>query len=170
MSKHYKSPFGLNGKERQRAREIAVYAAMVAYHNRDHMIYSEGSARWSGIDDHRLGYKGEFPRVTDCSGFDTWALWNAFEHFHIHGDHVNGEGWREGYTGTMTQHGIGVHLNALLPADSIFYGGTVRIPQHVAIYVGSGRVVSHGHQGGPLLLPMDLGHELPIVQARRYIR
>lgn len=167
----YRSPIGLNrGKDRQRAREIAVYAAMVGYRNRGHMIYSELSARWSGIDDHRLGYKGEFPSVADCSAFVTWAEWNAFEHFRIKHDFVNGEEWREGYTVTMVEHGLAVHLDALLQADAIFYGGTPSRPQHTAIYVGHGRVVSHGHPGGPLLLPLNLDNELPIVGARRYIR
>lgn len=169
--RHYHSPIGLDdGKHRQRAREIAVYAAMMGYHNRQHMIYSEGNARWSGIDDHRLGYKGQFPRVADCSAFTTWALWNAFEHFHIHQDFVNGERFAEGYTGTMVQHGVGVSLNALLPGDAIFYAGSRAVPQHVVLYVGKGRTVSHGHQGGPLLLPVNLGSGFPINQARRYIR
>lgn len=164
----YKSPFGLSRAERKRAREIAVYAVMVGYRHRDEMLYTEGAARWSGIADHRLGYKDEFPRAADCSAFTTWGLWNAFEHFHIHEDHVNGDDYLAGYTGTQTQHGIRVRLDSLLPGDLIFYGGTESIPQHVAMYVGKGRVVSHGHPGGPLLLPIEIG--LPIVQARRYIR
>lgn len=165
---HYRSPIGLSGPQRQRAREIAVYAAMVAYHHRAEMIYTEGPARWSGIDDHRLGYKGEFPRAADCSAFGTWALWNGLEHFHIHQDIVNGADFREGYTGTMTRHGIEVPFNALLPADLIFYAGTREIPQHVAIYVGRGRVISHGRPGDPSLLPIEIG--LALNQARRYIR
>lgn len=168
MKHRYHSPFGLSGPQRQRARDIAVYAAMVGYHHRSQMIYTEGGARWSGIDDHRLGYKNEFPRAADCSAFDSWCLWNAFEHFHIHEDHVNGANWREGYTGTMVEHGVEVAISQLLPADSVFYAGTRSVPQHVAIYVGHGRVVSHGRQGDPSLLPVHLG--LPINQARRYIR
>lgn len=167
-AKHYRSPFGLSQKERERAREIAVYAAMMGYHHREHMLYTELGARWSGIEDRRLGYKGEYPRAADCSSFVTWAEWNAFEHFHIKGDHVNGERWLEGFTGTMVEHGVPVHVGHLLPADAVFYGGTPQLPKHTAIFVGKGRVVSHGHPGGPLLLPTQLG--LPIVGARRYIR
>lgn len=169
MNTHaYRSPLGLSAAERKRAREIAVYAAMQGFHHRDEMLYTEGAARWSGIADHRLGWKDQFPRAADCSAFVTWAEWNAAEHFHIHQDIVNGDDWDGGYTGTMTQHGIEVKLSELLLADAIFYAGTRQIPQHTAIYVGKGRVVSHGHPGGPLLLPVELG--LPIVQARRYIR
>jgi cell wall-associated NlpC family hydrolase len=178
VSAKYKSPFGLNASERQRARDIAVYAAMMGYHHRSQMIYTELAPRWSGIDDHRLGWKGEFPRGADCSAFYTWCLWNAFEHFHIHEDAVNGADWREGYTGTMVQHGIQVGFNQLLPGDAIFYGGSHSVPRHTAIYVGQGRVVSHGRQGDPSLLSLTLSWStaelerlgLSLNQARRYIR
>jgi cell wall-associated NlpC family hydrolase len=164
----YHSPLGLGGRERKRARDIAVYAAMMGYRHRGQMIYTEGGARWSGIDDRRLGYKGEFPRAADCSAFVTWCIWNACEHFHIKHDIVNGANWREGYTGTMVEHGQRIGFHQLLPGDAVLYAGSSSVPQHTAIYVGHGRVVSHGHQGGPLLLPVELG--LPLNQARRYIR
>jgi cell wall-associated NlpC family hydrolase len=164
----YHSPLGLNGHQRQRARDIAVFAAVTAYRHRQEMIYTEGAARWSGINDHRLGYKHEFPRAADCSAFVTWCLWNACEHFHIRSDIVNGAMWQAGYTGTMVEHGQRVSLDRLLPGDAVFYAGTPQVPQHTAIYIGSGRVVSHGQQGDPSVLPVDLG--LPINQARRYIR
>lgn len=166
---HYHSPVGLNeGRQRQRAREIAVYAAMEGYKHRGQMLYTEGGARWSGIDDHRLAYKGEFPRAADCSAYVTWCLWNGFEHFHIHHDFVNGANFKEGYTGTMVEHGTPVNRNHLLPADALFYGGSRSVPAHTVIYVGKGRVISHGSPGGPHLLPIDFG--MPFNQARRYIR
>jgi NlpC/P60 family len=164
----YVSPIGLDRNERRRARDLACYAAIVAYKHRAEMVYTEGPARWSGIDDHRLGYKGEFPRAADCSAFTTWCLWNGVEHFRIKQDIVNGEEWREGYTGTMVQHGVEVDVKHLLTGDAIFYGGTRDVPQHVCLYMGWGRVMSHGSPGDPSLLPIDFG--MPFNQARRYIR
>ena len=55
-----------------------------------------------------------------------------------------------GYTGTLINHGTRVSASNLRLGDLVFYGryGIT----HVAIYVGFGRVVSHGSESGPLLL------------------
>lgn len=169
---HYHSPLNLgSAKERANARGLAVLAAMTGYHHRGEMVYTEGAARWSGIQDHRLAYKGEFPRAADCSAFVTWCLWNAAEHFRIHQDFVNGLRWAEGYTGTMVEHGLPVDLKHLLTADALFWGGSHSVPQHTTIYVGHGLTVSHGSPGGPHLLTVQqMASALPFNQARRYIR
>lgn len=63
----------------------------------------------------------------------------------------NGLGYNGfGYTGTLIQNGKRVSASNLKPGDLVFYGR--HGISHVAIYVGSGRVVSHGSESGPLLL------------------
>jgi cell wall-associated NlpC family hydrolase len=71
----------------------------------------------------------------------------------------------------MTQHGEQVSFASLLAADAIFYGGSMEIPAHVALYVGDGKVISHGGVAGdPQVYPINLFGALPLTQARRYIR
>jgi cell wall-associated NlpC family hydrolase len=59
--------------------------------------------------------------------------------------HYNGQG----YTGTLAVHGKWVSVPE--PGDLVLYGWGFPY-HHVAIYVGGGRVVSHGSESGPLLL------------------
>ena len=166
----YHSPLGFNSARQRRAiRSKAYAAALCGYNHRNQMTYSEGWNRWSGISENRRAYKHEFPPVADCSAYTTWCLWDATR-AERSGDFVNGLNWRGGYTGTMTQHGVEVPLDKLLTADLIFYGGTHSIPAHVAIYIGAGKVVSHGQQGDPRIYPLNLYGALPLNQARRYIR
>jgi cell wall-associated NlpC family hydrolase len=166
----YRSPLGFNdGHQRYVIREKAFTAARVAYEHRSEMTYTEGFRRWSGITEHRRAYKHEFPPYADCSAFVTWCLWDATR-AEKSGDFVNGLGWAGGYTGTMTQHGEPVDLNALKTADAIFYGGSHEVPAHVALYIGSGKVISHGQEGDPRIYPIDLNGALPLNRAIRYIR
>jgi cell wall-associated NlpC family hydrolase len=167
----YHSPLGFNrGLQRQRIREKAVKAALCAYNHRGSMSYSEGWDRWSGIAHGRRAYRHQFPEVADCSAFTTWCLWDATRAERT-GDFVNGLHWQAGYTGTQTQHGEDVGgPGGLLIADLVFYGGSWDIPAHVAIYIGSGRVVSHGQPGDPRVYPTNLYGAMPITRAKRYIR
>lgn len=167
----YRSPLGLSGHDRAIARLRASYAAMVGVARRGVTEYTEGASRWDGIDNRRnpWGKPRQSPHHADCSAFYTWAVWIATRAWKL-GDFVNGEGWRAGYTGTMTSHGERVDPNHLIHADAVFYGGSFSVPQHVAIYVGNGRVVSHGSPGEPKVYPTDLYGALPIMQCRRYIR
>lgn len=99
------------------------------------------------------------PMTTDCSGFATLIYKtsgcpdpNAFGY--------NGYG----YTGTMLNHGRAVSPGSPRVGDLIFYGRPV--VEHVAIYVGAGKVVSHGSEGGPYLLPTYYRYD--VNTARRY--
>src|SRR5262245_44196423 len=91
----------LDKKERRKARELAVEAAMLGYHNRDRIHYTQGGQRWQGINDTRLAAKGEFPNFADCSAFVTWCLWNGMYVPFKERDTVNGAAWKAGYTGTL---------------------------------------------------------------------
>jgi cell wall-associated NlpC family hydrolase len=167
---NYHSPLGFNGAHQRRAiRRKAYDAAMCGVHNRSHITYSEGWDRWSGIAHGRRAYRHEFPEVADCSAFVTWCLWDATRAEKT-ADFVNGLHWGGGFTGTMVQHGVEVQEKDLLTADAVFYGGSHEVPAHVAIYIGAGKVVSHGIPGDPRVYPLNLNGALPINQFRRYIR
>lgn len=166
----YHSPLGFNdGHQRYAIREKAYTAARVAYDHRSEITYTEGWQRWSGIIGHRRAYLHEFPRFIDCSAFVTWCLWDATR-AEKSGDFVNGLGWGGGYTGTMTRHGEHVSLDALKTADAVFYGGSFDVPAHVALYIGSGKVISHGMEGDPRIYPLNLNGALSLNRAIRYIR
>ena len=128
---------------------MALQAAVLAYHNRRNIAYSEGWQRWDGITNHRHAWRGEYPHVADCSSFVTWCIYQGLHHYGVR-DVVNGLNWRAGYTGTMLNHGH--HVSRPFPGVCVTYGpGT---GSHEAIYTGGGLVVSHGNQAGPLLLPL----------------
>lgn len=95
----------------------------------------------------------------------TWCLWNALNVTYGHSDSVNGTQWRAGYTGTLLTHGERV-WGPLLVGDPVIYGRGFP-GHHVAIYVGNGRVISHGSEAGPLLLPVH--YRSDVMQVRRYI-
>lgn len=169
-SRGYHSPLGFNNAEQRGAiRGKAWAAAYTAFNHRHSITYTEGTARWSGIDRKRRAYRRQFPYFADCSAFYTWCIWDATR---AEGtwDFVNGYGWRAGYTGTMTQHGVDVNRGELLMADAVFYGRSWSVPSHVAIYIGHGKVISHGMQGDPRVYPMNLYGALPIIRYKRYIR
>lgn len=171
MSGNYpasKSPLHLGPGQRAAIRKKCMDAAMVAYHHAGIMQYTQGPARWSGINQRRRAYMNEYPPAADCSGSTTWILWDATRAEKL-GDFVNGSYWQNGYTGTQIQHGKRVSRHELLRADLVFYGNQGGgIPEHVAMYIGNGRVFSHGSPGGPRILSID--YRSDINQYRRYIR
>lgn len=89
----------------------------------------------------------------DCSSSVTGLYWLA------HLPDPNGLGYNGyGYTGTQAAHGvvvwrIGQPLSQLKPGDLIFYGGGWP-HHHVTMYLGNGRVFSHGTSLGPYNLPV----------------
>jgi hypothetical protein len=81
--------------------------------------------------------------VTDCSGFAT-LCYKAAGVQDPNGLKYNGEG----FTGTLRAHGQ--KTNKPEPGDLVFYSN----PEHVAVYIGEGKVIEFGGPGGP--------HEEPI--------
>ena len=86
------------------------------------------------------------------------------------GDIVNGEGWTQGYTGTMKDHGLPVQHDAnLLRADCVHYGSGET--EHVTIIVGRSAgvpmVVSHRSDDCPCYTNYDYRND--ITGFRRYI-
>ena len=162
----------LSSTQRKRARWRAAQAALLGYRNREHVHYTQGSARWSGIRDRKSAFQGEFPSSADCSGYTTWALWNGLYLAYRKPDIVNGCGWLAGFTGTQIRHGRKVDGAArMLRGDLVFYATSGETPTHVAICVGRNRddkpmVVSHGSEAGPLYLPFSYRRHIEI---RRYV-
>lgn len=162
---------GLSPQRRAVAREIAVTAAMLGYHNAPNVHYTMGARRWQGIDLDLKAYRGEYPRYADCSAFVTWCLWNGLDHYNIR-DTVNGAAWKAGFTGTMLSHGKRVlHAENWLPGDAVIYGVKGTTGEHTAILVDCDRpvplVVSHGSEGAPYLLPWN--YRSDAIDIRRYV-
>lgn len=122
---------------RKRIVDTAVYGAL----RNANIHYTQGPSRMYGVR-NRIK-PPQVPLYEDCSSFVTWCYW-------VGGGpdpnnlHYNGQG----YTGTQIDHGRKVVTPS--PADLAFYGwGFNGAPKHVALYIGSGRIVSHGSDSGP---------------------
>jgi cell wall-associated NlpC family hydrolase len=98
----------------------------------------------------------------DCSGFALWLCWLAG----IPNSKCNNY---DGWTGSMTESGRGriIPISEAKPGDMVFYGSPGSGFHHVAVYVGSGRVVSHGHEGGPFLV--SAWYRSDLSQVRTYL-
>ncbi len=138
---------GLSSWHCHQATNMALQAAVLGYHHRPQVTYSEGWRRWSGIEGDHKAWRGEWPPVADCSAYVTWCIWNGLHHFGVR-DVVNGAQWKSGYTGTMLEHGR--RVSSLFPGCAVIYGNFPGA--HTAIYTGGGLVVSHGNSAGPQLL------------------
>lgn len=147
------------------ARERVVRAAMLGVKNRDRIAYTLRAGRWDGIDRGCRSYRGEYPRKADCSSFATWCIWDALGGRKVGSDIVNGAHWKAGFTGTQLKHGRRVSLSHARPGDLVFYSGSNGV-NHVAVAVAPGRVVSHGSQAGPMLLPVTYR---PVTEVRSYL-
>lgn len=145
-----------------------VYVAKLAVQKNGQINYTQDARRWSGIDRNILS--PNVPPWADCSAFATWLFWDARKH--IRGskgvDIINGERWLAGYTGTMIQHGTRHQqgVDYYIPGRTcVFYAGSGSVPTHVAVYIGNGKVASHGSNAGPKIENYDYRR---IVQARAY--
>jgi peptidoglycan hydrolase-like protein with peptidoglycan-binding domain len=128
-------------------RRAIVAAAMLGYAHRSTIHYTQGPLRMWGVKNKTRPPK--VPPYEDCSSFATWCYWVAGAK-DPNGPAFNFNGY--GYTGTQINAGRQIPSSQLKRGDLVFYG-TRSIPSHVAVYVGDGRVVSHGSEVGPLLLP-----------------
>lgn len=145
-------------RKRQGAGEAVASAALYAAGHRPRH-YTQSGARWQPVD--RVPWRKHMWDYGDCSSFATGCYREARQ------KDPNGSGggnYRWGYTGTLCQNGRAVSSPA--PGDLVFYGSGAPWG-HVAVYVGGGRVVSHGHEGGPFLVPMNYRSDRG--QIRRYV-
>jgi cell wall-associated NlpC family hydrolase len=133
-------------KEPTGKRQMIVQAAYCGYTNRDRINYTQSGQRMQGVRDKL--HPPRFPSNEDCSSFATWCYFAAGAP-DPNGLRYNGSG----FTGTMIAHGTEVRDPK--PGDLVFYGPSHNSINHVTLYVGNGRVISHGQQSGPMLYPMD---------------
>jgi cell wall-associated NlpC family hydrolase len=151
--------------------DVAMQARRVALegvNQRAHIHYTQAAARWQGI---ARGLRGPAhqPDYADCSAYTTWCFWTA--RVVLRGragtDIVNGTAWKSGYTGTQIQHGRLHHhgVGAWYAGRTLVFYGRPTV-EHVALYVGNGKVVSHGTEAGPLYLDWDYRPDFS--QARAY--
>jgi peptidoglycan hydrolase-like protein with peptidoglycan-binding domain len=130
-------------------RQRIVAAAFVGYSNRDRIHYTQDARRMQGVRD---GIRvPRFPAFEDCSSFATWCYWVAGA------PDPNGRGY-DGFGFTGSQIGPGKKVAEPRPGDLVFYGwepAPRNCPKHVAVYVGNGKVVSHGSDSGPNLAVLD---------------
>jgi len=127
------------GGDSSNPRMKLVQAAMALYSNRGSGRYDEDDQRWSGISGHICPPSS--PSASDCSSSVTWIYWTVFGNGP---DFVNGANWAAGNTNSLLTNGREVTMDQAQPGDVVFYGASHTSLSHSAIYVGNGKVVSHG--------------------------
>ena len=139
-----------NIAQNQRVHNI-IAAGMLGYNERAIIHYTQDGRRMEDF-----APPPNVPNWTDCSGMCTWEYKSG------KAPDPNGFGYNGyGFTGTMLENG---HQIATPVAGCLaFYGFPV---SHVALYIGGGRVISHGSEAGPLLL--DVHYRGDFNQYRRY--
>ena len=151
-----KPPYGVTYEE-IKGNEINALLTWIASHKADPVPVKD-PAYWMQwfLDEnhakHNLNYAeirpinyNVPPGATDCSGLVICAFKRAGW-----GD-PSGEGYNgSGNTSTLRAHGKKVGIATIQRNDLVHYND----PDHVALYVGDGMVISHGKQGDPVLVKM----------------
>lgn len=159
---------GLSKPHRAEARKIITRGAGMMLSNSWRVHYTQGSARWQGIDRRLLVSKYQYPTYCDCSSSATWLLWNGLHVLYGVRDLVNHLNWRAGYTGTMLQHGTIIRdYSNIKVGDLAIYGRRGSTGSHVALCLGGGYIFSHGSERGPVKTTLHYRPDLMTV--RRYI-
>lgn len=122
---------------RQRIVDVAIYDAM----RNGSIHYTQTTSRMYGVRNQIR--PPAVPLYEDCSSFVTYCYWVAGA------PDPNGLGYNGyGFTGTQISRGRKVATPS--PGDILFYGwGFNGYPKHEALYIGAGKLVSHGSESGP---------------------
>jgi cell wall-associated NlpC family hydrolase len=127
-------------------RQKIVAAARLGYENRQNIHYTQSSQRMEGV--RKRVRPPAFPSFEDCSSFVTWCYWAAGA------PDPNGFGFNGlGFTGTQISNGR--ETSTPRPGDLVFYGHSHSNINHVTLYAGNGKVISHGQESGPSLYAID---------------
>jgi cell wall-associated NlpC family hydrolase len=138
-------------------RQKIVATAIYGYLHRGSIHYTQTSLRMQGVRNHL--HPPEYPNWEDCSSYATWCYYVAGAP-DPNGLHYSGYG----YTGTLANHGRSVSVAQMQPGDLVIYGHTFPY-HHVAIYIGHGKVVSHGGESGPLIVPYNYRGDLRMIRS-----
>jgi len=138
-------------------------AALYYYYNRDQMGYTFGGTSPFKPPPY-------VPPSLDCTKFIHYCFQVAGSPDPSGTGHFNGNTeslWRSG----VLVGGSGVKAGMLHPGDIVFYGyGSTMVGgknEHASLYIGDGKIVSHGQDSGPLFYDYTKGDK-PVVGARRY--
>lgn len=142
---HLYTSFDPTDTEAQTRSEI-VAAMLLLFNHRADVHYTQTAKRMQGVREKLK--PPTFPNFEDCSSAATWAYYVA------DAPDPNGLGYNgQGFTGTMAQHGKVVSPDKAAKGDLVLYGSGAPW-NHVAVYIGNGKVISHGSEPGPFFLPM----------------
>eukprot|EP00808_Paulinella_micropora_P031300 g10143.t1 len=115
--------------------------------------YSQSASRWSGIDLHICPGGDRVIPWADCSSLVTWVYWTAFGKGP---DFVNAKNWRAGTADVETL----VPVSKAVPGDIFLHGNPI---WHVTMYMGNGKVLSHGSpKHPPRIQDMCAGFGCPV--------
>ena len=160
---------GLSAEHCAHSRKLIVMQAHMMVAHKNEIKYSQAADRMVGIRHGLTITKGEFPKTCDCSSTAYWMIWDSIHRNYGVRDLVAHNNWITCYTGSQYKNGKAVVHDANLKiGDFIFYGDQGGgVPEHVAVYIGGGRVFSHGSMGGPYILDLDYRDDR--CMSRRYI-
>ena len=163
---------GLTDRQARYARSLLVKSAANMVRNKDRIDYSQAYNRQEALRRKKSITDGEYPLHADCSSTVYWMLWDVLKRPYGVRDVVCKNEWDPDgvcYTGTQYKNGKAVvHDKNLKVGDLIFYGDQGGgIPEHVAMYIGGGKVFSHGSDGGPYIIGLDYRSDRRM--SRRYI-
>jgi hypothetical protein len=158
---------GLSDAHAASARRVILLGVELLMAHPSQVHYTQGPERWEGIAKKLRIADHKAPTHGDCSSTHSWLLWNALTHVGLDRDLVNGVAWRGGYTGTIAAHGKRVvDVRNAKVGDAVLYGPAPTF-EHVATYIGGGRVFSHGSESGPFILGIDYRRDRGMI--RRHI-
>lgn len=120
--------------DKKNPRELVVDAARFYLANARHIAYSQTRPI---VTISRNIRPPDIPHALDCSGLAITCYWVAGVLDALGPEHRSGFG----NTWSLADEGRSVTVADLLPGDLVFYGSC----SHVAIYEGSGKVITNGH-------------------------
>ena len=132
---HFWNTFNRATATASNRREAIVMAAIWGWYNKGSMSYSHQRPM------KQMQPPPNVPDQLDCSAFATWCYKCAGA------PDPNGSGYNgQGSTYVEWPRGQRISQAQLKPGDLVFYKG----PDHVAVYIGNGYMISEGSDAGPL--------------------
>jgi len=160
MQDHDDSVHGSIHAKTPRQRLLIGMDALLEHRKKGRVHYTQGARRMMIVRQRLIPPFGTKVIHEDCSSAATGLYFMAGLH-DPNELHFNGTG----FTGTLCPNG----RKASAPfsvGDLVFYGEGAPFT-HVAVVYREGKVWSHGHDGGPLVLPIDYRSDRR--EVRRYL-